>query len=314
MSIILKSNAKLRKEKDVRRSPAESRKSSCHKSSKESHGAEVQQKTTDASGTKLRFTGRKSCRNDHQASQRRSRDALGKPKSIEEASTKFHSRRIAKNAKQYLLEKTSTTLNAEAAEDVELNKVKLQRESTPIGRGQEEGYKYNPDLRQEESSPVGQKLQRSRRTQDTNQDDSPSSRSPDDVLSKSDGPTDITVTTRIGNGSFSESWNSKVNNIRSLRNINQRRTTDGRPRNPMEDVFKVIPFSPREGPTPSTSEPCHQTLQECRTQPVKEKCARCDHTDSCHNIQGIRSRQDYPANIAKKIDEQSESSIATRQG
>ncbi|PIC27504.1 hypothetical protein B9Z55_019740 [Caenorhabditis nigoni] len=36
--------------------------------------------------------------------------------------------------------------------------------------------------------------------------------------------------------------------------------------------------------------------QECRTQPVKEKCARCDHTDSCHNIQGIRSRQDYPAN------------------
>ncbi|PIC39185.1 hypothetical protein B9Z55_010951 [Caenorhabditis nigoni] len=55
-------------------------------------------------------------------------------------------------------------------------------------------------LRQDESSPVGQKLQRCRRTQDTNQDDSSSSRSPEDVPSKSDGPMDITVTTRSGNG------------------------------------------------------------------------------------------------------------------
>ncbi|PIC38374.1 hypothetical protein B9Z55_010408 [Caenorhabditis nigoni] len=58
-------------------------------------------------------------------------------------------------------------------------------------------------------------LERCRRTQDTSQDDSPSSRRPEDVPSKSDGPMDITVTTRIGNGSFSESWKSKVNDIRS---------------------------------------------------------------------------------------------------
>ncbi|PIC19258.1 hypothetical protein B9Z55_024870 [Caenorhabditis nigoni] len=50
------------------------------------------------------------------------------------------------------------------------------------------------DLRQDKSSPVGQKLQKCRRTQDTSQDDSPSSRSPEDVPSKSYGPMDITAT------------------------------------------------------------------------------------------------------------------------
>ncbi|PIC39184.1 hypothetical protein B9Z55_010950 [Caenorhabditis nigoni] len=30
--------------------------------------------------------------------------------------------------------------------------------------------------------------------------------------------------------------------------------------------------------------------------PIKGKCARCDYTDSCRNVQGIRSRQDYPVN------------------
>ncbi|PIC54754.1 hypothetical protein B9Z55_003875 [Caenorhabditis nigoni] len=94
-----------------------------------------------------------------------------------------------------------------------VNKVKLQRESTPIGRGQEEGHKYNPDLRQEESSPVGQKLQRSRRTQDTNQDDSPSSRSPEDVPSKSNGPMDITVTSTDWQWNFQRKLEVQVNDI-----------------------------------------------------------------------------------------------------
>ncbi|CAO4361986.1 unnamed protein product [Caenorhabditis nigoni] len=64
----------------------------------------------------------------------------------------------------------------------------------------------------------------------------------------------------------------------------------------MEDVFKGN-FLLAEGRIDSkhirttSSDP-----QECRTQPIKEKCARCDHTDSCHNIQGIRSRQDCPVN------------------
>ncbi|PIC40133.1 hypothetical protein B9Z55_011585 [Caenorhabditis nigoni] len=62
--------------------------------------------------------GWKSSRNGHGASQGRSRDVLGKPKSMEEAPTKFKRRRIAKYAKQMLREETPTTLNAGATEDV----------------------------------------------------------------------------------------------------------------------------------------------------------------------------------------------------
>ncbi|PIC38903.1 hypothetical protein B9Z55_010767 [Caenorhabditis nigoni] len=68
---------------------------------------------------KVQNRGWKSSHHDHEASQGRSSDDLGKPKSIEEAPTKFKSRRSTKYAKQYLREENPTTLKAEATEDVE---------------------------------------------------------------------------------------------------------------------------------------------------------------------------------------------------
>ncbi|PIC28680.1 hypothetical protein B9Z55_020514 [Caenorhabditis nigoni] len=68
---------------------------------------------------KVRNRGWKSSCHDREASQGPSRYALGKPKSIEEALTKFNSRRSAKYAEQYLREETPTTWKAEATEDVE---------------------------------------------------------------------------------------------------------------------------------------------------------------------------------------------------
>ncbi|PIC19259.1 hypothetical protein B9Z55_024871 [Caenorhabditis nigoni] len=87
-----------------------------------------------------------------------------------------------------------------------------------------------------------------------------------------------------------------ISESRSRRHISQRNTTDGRPRNPMKNVFKRNSLLAEGRSDSKHIWTTSSTPQECRTQPVKEKCARCDHTDSRHNVQGIRSRQDYPVN------------------
>ncbi|CAO4370337.1 unnamed protein product [Caenorhabditis nigoni] len=85
--------------------------------------------------------------------------------------------------------------------------------------------KRQSDLHPEESSPVGPKLQRSRRTQDKSQDDSSSSRSPEDVPSKSDGSMDNKSRLRIGNRNFSGNWNSKVTTFDQYAATKRRRSS-----------------------------------------------------------------------------------------
>ncbi|PIC53406.1 hypothetical protein B9Z55_003121 [Caenorhabditis nigoni] len=239
-----------------------------------------------------------------------------------------------------------------------------------------EGKNTINNLYADESPRVGKKLQRCRRTQDKSQDDSSSSRSPEDVPSKSYGPMDIIVTTRIGNGDLSESWNSKVNDIRSgcchqeeeikptagtiqsrqlpspinnsrcqvsssqancyqeefadegsrsseeflqknsdeqntqlcisesrsRRNTSQSHATDGRPRNPMEDVFKRNSLL-AEGRSDSkhiwttSSDP-----QECRTQPIKESVQ-----DATTLIQATTSEESEVVRITQSTASQEDS-------
>ncbi|CAO4366105.1 unnamed protein product [Caenorhabditis nigoni] len=156
-------------------------------------------------------------------------------------------------------------------------------------------------------------LERCRRTQDTSQDDSPSSRSPEDVPSKSYGPMDITTTSTDWQWEFQRKleFQSQRHSVRMLspRGRNQAKgrdnpvTSSAKPivnskcqvnssqanwyheancasRNPEVVVTSVnvnqraddhgtrwrtpskeISFSQREGSTPSTSEPRHQTLK-----------------------------------------------------
>ncbi|PIC24188.1 hypothetical protein B9Z55_017612 [Caenorhabditis nigoni] len=136
--------------------------------------------------------GWKSSRNGHEASQGRSRDALGKPKSIEEAPTKFKNRRIAKDAKRrrrhedisssLLTEKKHRHTTAAKQTNQHLQSVKNLRT-----KSMEQLQKVNP---------IGEGSQASllMQTIPIEHYDSPSSRSPDDVPSKSKGPKDITIT------------------------------------------------------------------------------------------------------------------------
>ncbi|CAO4367124.1 unnamed protein product [Caenorhabditis nigoni] len=66
-------------------------------------------------------------------------------------------------------------------------------------------------------------------------------------------------------------------------NVNEQRTDDQGTR--WRTSSKGIPFSQREGPTPSKPEPRHQTPQECRTQPVK------DEQDATTLIRATKSKE-----------------------